>query len=188
MIWFQHDTDLHNRPFMSKAIELYGNTAYTFYLVIIEIYAKNYNYTDNYDQLTVTIKQLCESIRVKKKKMNLLLEYFQKESKIVYKKEGLEIIYKIPNIKEIASNWTKRKERRNSVETTEVPTAKEENRIENNIIEKEISYFENEILNLKEKNYGDVVKLTEKQYLDLIKDYGEEKSSPKSSVNSHLCV
>jgi len=161
MNWFHHETNLRNKPFMSAAMNLYGHQAYTFFLIMREIYGEHYNETDECGKLKITLKYLRNNARkitlkylrnnarISEKKLRILLTYFQKEEMILFKIIDKFVIYKMPGFIELASNWTKRKIREKSKKTTEGTPALEEEKekeiiINNNKKDDDVDKTDNE--------------------------------------------
>ena len=149
MNWFKHETDLRNKKYMVDAINLYGHKAYAFFLMMREIYGEYYNETDDCGQLKISMKNLRFNTRISEKKLRNILKYFQKEKQIISRINESEIIFKIPRFIELASNWTKRKNKGKNEVTTEGTTAievrskKKEYRINNNKEKNNVDDVEN---------------------------------------------
>ena len=181
MKWYKHKTDLRNKRYIIDAMDLYGHQAYAFYNIMHEIYGEYYNETDECGQLTISMKNLRYNLRISEKKIRNLLTFFQNNHKILFRIAENDIIYKIPDFMELASNWTKRKRKEKLSTPAEGTTAIEERNknkeyIINNMNEKNnVDDVDKTAVSCQPtaKDKDDMIKIIKRDAINIIKHLNE---------------
>lgn len=130
MKWFKHFSNSGNDPEMETARALYGSDAYYFFYKTMEIYAENFDVSeqknlDNSEQNIVKIpyKIYKNKVNLSSQKITKLFDYFSQKHIKFYSlssaREGLYIILKCPKLNHLADEWTQRKLGKNSRVTPE---------------------------------------------------------------------
>lgn len=168
MEWFKHSTGSHDDPDISDAWDELGDFGYVGFFVILEIYAQEFSHRNTEDFITISRTFLRRKLRKSWTKVELLLNFFSKKNRIISFFDNDKINIKVPKFIEVASNWSKRQ---TTELPTEVPTAIEEKRREEDIKEKNIK---EKIRPPEKKKFLDEVYLTEDEYDRLVSDFGKE--------------
>ena len=126
MKWFKHDTDSHDNPDISDAMDEFGDAGYSVFFILLEIYGRKFKTLNSEGELNLSWKYLALKLRKKRKRIELLFSFYQKRQRIFSRPDPENpnrIFIKIPQFIEIASNWTGRKEKKPTEVPTEDPTA-----------------------------------------------------------------
>ena len=167
MKWFKHSVDSHEDPDISDAEDLFGDSGYTIFFKTLEVYGREYNRLNDDGYLDISKAKLSRNLRKKWFRIRLVLSYFSKKGRIVFKETEERAIIKIPKFIELSSNWTKRQHHQPTEATTEVPT-ESPTAIE---VEEEVDIREDKqkpfifcSVILKDKTYFDITKEKVKEY------------------------
>jgi|GEM_PF-6335977 len=109
MNWFKHSVDSHDDPDISDAEDLFGDAGYTIFFKIIELYAREYNNTNSQGEISFSLGFLRRKLRKSSAKVELILNFYSKKQRIIFRKGDGELIIKIPKFIDILDNWSKRK-------------------------------------------------------------------------------
>ena len=128
MKWFQHSVDSHDDPDIFDAESLFGDSGYSVFFKILELYGREYNSIDAKGNLRISWGFLRRKLRKTRAKVRQILNFYEERQRIFHKIEGDYIIISIPQFIDIASNWTKRPKQEkptNLCSSSVAPTAKE---------------------------------------------------------------
>ena len=175
MRWFKHRTGSHDDPDISDAWDEFGDFGYVGFFVILEIYGDEFNHINDDGFITISRTFLRRKLRKSWTKVEQLLNFYLKCGRILSKNDGNKIMLNIPNFIELSDNWTGRKLRSDSVDTTaiDIDIDKEVDKDINNTctVEKEIPLMQKDIfisLPLNDKTtYG----ITTEEIVNLIELY-----------------
>jgi hypothetical protein len=129
MEWFKHSTGSHEDPDISDAWDTFGDAGPVVFWTILEVFGVEYSHLKD-GWLTLSVPYFERKLRRKYKKVEKILEFYEKRERILFQKSDLEISITIPKFIKIASNWTVRPKEETLPPPTELPTeeptAKEE--------------------------------------------------------------
>ena len=121
MDWFKHKTGSHTDPDICAAIDEFGDTGYTAFFVILEVYGREFNSVDDEGWLRVSKTFLRRKLRKSWTKVELLLNFYQTKNRIFFTIEGNDVLLRIPLFIELASTWARRKTRKQEAASPEGP-------------------------------------------------------------------
>jgi hypothetical protein len=121
MEWFKHSTNSHEDPDISDAWDVFGDAGPLIFWTILEVFGAEYSHLND-GWMTISIPYFERKVRRKYKKVEKILEFFEKRQRIFFKKSDCDISITIPKFIKIASNWTIRPQSKPTQSPTEVPT------------------------------------------------------------------
>ena len=121
MDWFKHKTGSHTDPDICAAIDEFGDTGYTAFFVILEVYGREFNSINDDGWLRVSQTFLRRKLRKSWTKVELLLNFYQTKNRIFFTIEGSDVLLKIPLFIELASTWARRRSRDEQASPPEGP-------------------------------------------------------------------
>ena len=116
MKWFQHSVDSYNDPDISDAEDLFGDAGYSVFFKVLEIYGREYNHTDNDGFLRISLTFIRRKLRKSSTKVQQILNFYQTKKRIFFKIDNKDILIKIPKYIRLSDNWTKRIDKKESIE------------------------------------------------------------------------
>jgi len=169
MDWFKHKTCSHEDPDISDSWDTFGDAGPVVFWTILEVFGKEFSHLKD-EWLTLSLPYFERKLRRKWKKIEKILEFFEKRERIYFKKTISDVSITIPKFIAISSNWTVRPKHSPTESpteiTTESPTAKEE---------EEEKKKKKRIKNIYGTQFQKV-KLTEEEYQKLLKTFGQDKT------------
>jgi len=110
--WFKHLSDSHNDPDLSVAWDKFGDAGVTVFWVTMEMYAKEFEHLDKNSDgfLKIGLKNYRRTLRKTFIKVESILNFYQKKSRIFFKIEGDYILFKIPKFIELSDNYSRLRE------------------------------------------------------------------------------
>jgi len=133
MDWFKHKTGSHENPDISDAMDEFGDSGYSVYFILMELYGKEFNRLIE-RKLILSKTFVQRRLRKSWTKVEQILNFYSDRQKILYHFDGKFLTIEVPKFLEIASNWVGREQSKKNQQPTEVPTevptAREEDREE----------------------------------------------------------
>jgi len=107
--WFKHLSDSHNDPDLSVAWDKFGDAGIIVFWVTMEMYAKEFEHLDKKGDgfLKIGLKNYRRTLRKTFIKVESILNFYQKKSRIFFKIEGDYILLKIPKFIELSDNYSR---------------------------------------------------------------------------------
>ena len=106
MKWFKHSVDSHDDPDVSDAEDIFGDAGYSAFFKIMELYAREYNNTNNEGNIKFSHGFLKRKLRKSSGKVQQILNFYQKKQRIFFKKDDEGITINIPKFIDIVDNWS----------------------------------------------------------------------------------
>jgi uncharacterized phage protein (TIGR02220 family) len=125
MRWYKHKTGSHDDPDISDAWDEFGDFGYAGFFVILELYGEEFNHVNDDGFVTISKTFLRRKLRKSWTKVELLLNFYLKNGRILSNINGSKVSIKVPNFIELSDNWTGRKLRSDSVVTTAIDIDKD---------------------------------------------------------------
>lgn len=116
MKWFKHSVDSHDDPDISDAEDLFKDAGYVIFFKIKELYAREYNHTNDEGWLHLSEGFVKRKLRKSVTKVSRVLNFYEKRKRIYFQKCNGGYLIKIPNFIDIMDNWS----RRETIKTTEL--------------------------------------------------------------------
>lgn len=161
MDWFKHKTGSHENPDISDAMDEFGDSGYSVYFILMELYGKEFNrLIDRKLVLSKTFVQ--RRLRKSWTKVEQILNFYSDRQKILYHFDGKFLTIEVPKFLEIASNWVGREQNKKKQQPTEEPTEEPTAIEEEEEIEEEIE---------EDKQYTNDVKNPDCPHQDIINLY-----------------
>ena len=189
MKWFQHSVDSHDDPDISDAMAKFGDTGYSVFFILLELYGREFNNTNEDYYLTLSFVFIRRKLRKSSTKVQQILNFYSDRGRILHKIEGDMVSIKIPSFVKKSDNWTRRKKkekstklRSDSVVTTAIEVRRKKLEEEKNI------YGEFKNVRLTEKEFNKLKNKFNSDTKNRIENLSEYIASKGKKYKSHYAT
>jgi hypothetical protein len=162
MKWFKHISDSLDDPFIADLINEFHGDGYLAFFGILEMMSREFD-VETPGKVSLSYKYIQHKLRIRRNKLNRILEFCQRNERILYESNGKYVYLNCPKLKEMCDEFTQKllkskigsesglnQESVGSESGTEVRSKKKEVR-NKNIKEKNILTDDKFLQSLKEK-------------------------------------